>query len=107
MNAPATFQRFIEHCLGDYRDNFGFSYLDDLLVSPKTSEEHLNHIKFVLQRFKKNGIKIKPSKGNFFKREVSYLGSLFSVEGDTIDPTQGVLKPLYQKSERDQLTFQS
>ena len=23
MNAPATFQRFLEHCLGDYQDNLG------------------------------------------------------------------------------------
>ena len=22
-NAPATFQRFLEHCLGDYQDNLG------------------------------------------------------------------------------------
>ena len=26
MNAPATFQRFMEHCLGDYRDNFAVPY---------------------------------------------------------------------------------
>ena len=32
MNAPAAFQRFMEHCLGDYRDNFVIPYLDDLLI---------------------------------------------------------------------------
>ena len=48
MNAHATFQRFMEHCLGDYRDNFAIPYLGDLIFS-KTFEEHLNHMKLVLQ----------------------------------------------------------
>ena len=86
MNAPATFQRFMEYCLGDYQDNFAVPYLDDLLIFSKTFEEHLNHIKLVLQRLKKHGIKIKPSKCNFFKREVSYLGKFISAEGYTVDP---------------------
>ena len=47
MNAPATFQRFMEHCLVDYWDNFAVPYLDDLIFS-KTFEEHFNHIKLVL-----------------------------------------------------------
>ena len=105
MNAPATFQRFLEHCLGDYRDNFAIPYLDDLLIFSKTFEEYLNHIKLVLQRLKKYGIKIKPSKCNFFKWEVSYLGRLISAEGYTVDPRS--TEALTSKSGRDQITFQS
>ena len=90
MNAPATFQRFMEHCLGDYRHNFAIPYLDDLLIFSKTFEEHLNHIKLVLQRLKKNGIKIKTSKCNFFKREVTYFGRLISTEGYNTDPRSTV-----------------
>ena len=85
MNAPATFQRFMEHCLGDYRDKFAIPFLDDLIFS-ETIEEHLNHIKLVLERLKKHGIKIKPSKCYFFKREVSYRGRLISAERYTADP---------------------
>ena len=87
MNVPAvTFQRFMEPCLVDYRDKFAIPYLDDLLIFSKSFEEHLNHIKLVLQQLKKHGIKIKPSKCNFFKREVSYLGRLISAEGYIVDP---------------------
>ena len=84
MNAPDTFQRFMEHCLGDYRDNFAIPYLDDLLIFSKTFEEDLNHINHVLQRLNKLEIKFEPSKHNFFKREflqVSYLERLISAKG--------------------------
>ena len=84
MNTPATFQRFMEHSLVDYRDNFSIPYLDDLFIFSKTFEEHLVQIKLELQRLKKHGIKIKPSKCNFFKREVSYFGRLISAEGYTV-----------------------
>ena len=76
----------MEHCLGDYRDNFAIPYLDDLLIFSITFEEHLNQINLVLQQLKKHGIKIKPSRCNFFKRQVSYLGRLISAEWYTVDP---------------------
>ena len=86
MNAPATFQRFMEQCLRDYQDNFAIPYLDDFLIFSKTFEENLNLIKLVLQQLKKDGIKVKPSKCNFFKQEDSYLGRLISAEEYTEDP---------------------
>ena len=86
MNALATFQMFMEHCLGDSRDKFAIPYLDDLLIFSKIFEEHLNDFKLVLQQLKKHRIKIKTSKCNFFKWEFSYLRRPISVEGQTVDP---------------------
>ena len=86
MNAPATFQKFMENFQGDYRDNFAIQYLNDLFIFSNIFKEHLNHIKIVLQRLKKHGIKIKSSKYNFFKQELSYLGRLISAERYTVDP---------------------
>ena len=48
MNEHGTFQRYMEHCLGDYRDKFRIPYMDDILIFSKTFIEHLNHIKIVL-----------------------------------------------------------
>ena len=70
LNTPASSQRFMEHCLWDYRDKFAILYLDDLLIFSNTFEEHLNHIKLVLEQLKNHEIKIKSSKCNLFKREV-------------------------------------
>ena len=85
MNAPAVFQRFMTHCLGDYRD-CASPYLDDLLIFSKSFEDHAQHLKLVLQHLKKHKMKIKPSKCKFFKREVSCLGRLISSGGYTVDP---------------------
>ena len=71
MNDPACFQRFMESCLGEYRDDFAIPYLDDLLVYSGNFEDHLKHVRLVLQRLKKYGIKIKASKLQLFKREIS------------------------------------
>ena len=86
MNGPVAFQRFVEHCLWDFCNNLTVPYLDDILIFSKSFNEHLQHIQQVLLHFKKHGIKIKPSKCNFFKREVSYSGRLVSPEGYTVDP---------------------
>ena len=48
--APACFQRFMESCLGEYRDDFGIPYLDDLLVYSERFENHRKHVRLVLKR---------------------------------------------------------
>ena len=61
----------MESCLGEYRDDFAIPYLDDLLVYSGNFEDHLKHVRVVLQRLKEYGIKIKASKRQLFKREIS------------------------------------
>ena len=44
MNTSGAFQRFMEHCLGGFHNNFDVPYLDDLLMFSKFFDEHLQHI---------------------------------------------------------------
>ena len=99
MNAPVTVQIFMENCLEDSQDKCEIPYLDDLIFS-KTFEEHLNHIKLVLQQLKKHGIIIRTSRCNFFKWEFSYLGRLISAEGYTVDlrGTEAVTSNIRERS---------
>ena len=53
----------------------------EVLVYGKTFEELVENIQKVLQNFKQHGIKIKPEKCSFFKREVRYLGKIVTAEG--------------------------
>ena len=88
------FQRFMEGCLGDLRVQVCIPYLDDVIVFSKTFEEHVGHVRQVLQRLQRHGVKLKPSKCKLFHREVSFLGRVISKSGYYIDPkaTEAVTK---------------
>ena len=86
-NAPASFQRFMETCLGDLRDEICIPYLDDIIVFSSTFEDHIEHLRTVFQRLKKYGVKLKPKKCTMFKREVVFLGRVVSAQGYKLDPS--------------------
>ena len=52
-----------------------------MIVYSKTEEEHLVHLCTMLERFMEHGLKLKPSKCNFFHTEISYLGHKVSTAG--------------------------
>lgn len=50
------------------------SYMDDVLVFSDSVAHHLEQIQMVFNCLRKNYMKLKPSKCNFFKLEALYLG---------------------------------
>ena len=85
-NAPATFQRLMESCLGEMHLNWCIIYLDDVIIFSRTPEEHLQRLRLVLQKLRAAGLKLKPSKCEFFKDNISYLGHIVSKDGVETDP---------------------
>ena len=83
--APSTYQRFMEDTLREVRDECCIPYMDDALVYSAAFEEHLNHLRKVLQLLKKKGLKLKPSKCRLFRHEVKFLGHVVSSEGYRMD----------------------
>lgn len=87
-NAPATYQRLMADCLGNLNHNICQVYLDDVIITGSTFEEHLNRIGMVLQRFKEYGMKVSPSKCQLFKERVQYVGHVVSSDGVEVDPSK-------------------
>lgn len=85
-NAPGTFQRLMERCLGHKNFETVLLYLDDVIIYSKSYEDHLKHLAEVFQVLIKHGLKIKPSKCYLLKPEVKYLGHVVSSEGVKPDP---------------------
>ena len=84
-NAPATFQRLMENCLGNLHLNWCIIYLDDIIVFSKTPEEHIERLCGVFTKLASAGLKLKPSKCEFFKK-ITYLGHVVSEDGIESDP---------------------
>lgn len=97
-SAPAEFQRSMEHCLAGLRDTVCLPYLDDNLVHSSSFEQHLEHVRLVLQHYKEHGVKLTPKKCELFKSSVRFLGRLVTGEGYTMDPAE--LAPVMSLKER-------
>ena len=89
-NAPATFQCLMQNTLGKLNLTYALIYLDDVIIFSKTKEEHLIRLRAVLERFQENGLKLKPSKCQFFRTEITYLGHQVSKDG--MSPSQDNLR---------------
>jgi len=80
-NAPATFQRQMERSMGDLNLKDCLIYLDDLIIFSKDVDSHIQKLESVFQRLSEYNLKIKPSKYEFFKENILYLGHIISSEG--------------------------
>ncbi|GBG82271.1 hypothetical protein CBR_g34555 [Chara braunii] len=73
-NIPATFETTMNDIFGDILEEYVLVYLDDILVYSRTLEDHIRHLRDVLQRLRKHGFYAKLSKCRFAQRKVDFLG---------------------------------
>ena len=78
-SAPAIFQRCMDTLFQG--SNGVIVYLDDILVTGKTIEEHLQNLEVVLSKLSEVGLKLKQQKCIFLAPEVEYLGYTITKEG--------------------------
>lgn len=84
-NAPAIFQRTMNHLLQDLiAEKKVKVYLDDVLVYSKTMEEHVVTLERVFTKLREAGLQLKGSKCKFGKRKIVFLG--FTIENGKLMP---------------------
>ena len=93
-NAPPTFQRLMQNCLGELNLTYCLIYLDDVIVFSETPEEHLLRMCVVFDRLREHGLKLKLSKCDVFKMEINYLAHHVSKEG--VRPSKKNLESIAQ-----------
>ena len=86
MNTPATFQRLMESCLGDLHLQQCIIYLDDIIIFSKTPGEHLARLRAVFLKLEKANLRLKPSKCEFFRERIEYIGHIVSKAGIETNP---------------------
>ena len=91
-SAPAIFQRTMDNLLQGIPQVC--VYLDDILVTGKSTEEHLKNLDEVLSRLKNAGMRLKKSKCAFLLLQVEYLGHQISEKG--LQPTAQKLKAIVE-----------
>ena len=84
-NSPAVFQHLMQQVLMGLNPpeapGFVSVYIDDVLVFSKTLQEHLSHLKLVIQRLQEVGLKLKPEKCKYACKQLEYLGHVISSSG--------------------------
>ena len=85
-NSGATFQRRMGHILRGLEYRFAFIYIDDIIIFPKSVEEHLVHLEEVFRRLRHANVKLNPKKCSFVKQRVEYLGYIATPEGISPNP---------------------
>ena len=80
-NAPATFQRLMQNCLGELNLTYCLIYLDYVIVYSKDPKQHLERMRVVFECLREHGLKLKPSRCDLFKSEIIYLAHHVSKDG--------------------------
>lgn len=83
-SAPCIFQRTMDNLLQGI-DHVAV-YIDDILVTGRTEEEHLRTLDEILTRLEKAGMRLKKEKCTFMAPQVTYLGHTISKDG--LQPTE-------------------
>ena len=82
--ACATFQRMMDKVLKEFIDVICFVYLDDVIIFSENKEEHIGHIKIIVERFRAANLKIKLKKCQFAVTKIEYLSHI--IENGTMKP---------------------
>ncbi|UYV65991.1 K02A2.6-like, partial [Cordylochernes scorpioides] len=106
-NAPATFERMMDTVLKGLKWNICLCYLDDIVVSGPSFEEHIKRLEVVLECLQQAGLNVNNEKCLFGSRRLKILGHVVNENGIHPDPekVEAILKFPSPKSIPDVRSF--
>jgi len=87
-NAPGPFAAYINDVLHPFLDRICTAYLDDILINTENEEQHIEHVKQILEALTHAGLQIKPQKCKFHTTNVEYVGFIITMQRLRMDPTK-------------------
>ena len=85
-NAPAIFMDYMNRIFRLYLDHFLVVFIDDILIYSESREEHVDHLRVVLETLRERQLYGKLSKCEFWLDDVQFLGHVISTQGILVDP---------------------
>ena len=84
-NAPSTFMRLMNHVLRAFIGRFVVVYFDDILIYRKDLDQHVAHVKSVLDVLRKEKLYANVKKCTLCTDKLVFLGFVVSAEGIQVD----------------------
>jgi RNase H-like domain found in reverse transcriptase/Reverse transcriptase (RNA-dependent DNA polymerase)/Integrase zinc binding domain/Retroviral aspartyl protease len=79
--APNSFMRMMSIAFSGVTPEKAFLYMDDIIVIGCSEKHHLKNLRSVFETCRKYNLKLNPSKCNFFRKEVTFLGHKVTDKG--------------------------
>jgi len=80
-NGPSSLTRLMNLALSGLSWTHCLVYMDDSIIWAPTFEDYLHCLRLDFNRVRAAGLKLKPIKCQFLKREVTFLGHVVSSDG--------------------------
>ena len=83
-NSPSIFQRAMQEMLRDL--DFVQVYIDDIIIFSDTPEDHVRHLRILLERLRGSKVLAKGTKAKLFRTSCDFLGHVIGADG--VSPQQ-------------------
>jgi len=87
-NSSAIFVDYVNQIFRPFLDKFVVVFVDDMLMYSHSIEEHVEHLRIVLNILREKQLYAELSKCEFWMSKIQFLGHFISAPGISVDPSK-------------------